>query len=200
MTTAHGIARRPLVAGLLKDRPEGLLVVTGLGSPTYDVAAAGDDPRNFYLWGAMGSAVTVGLGLALAQPEGRVLVITGDGELLMALGALATVGVQGPRNLAVCVLDNERYGETGGQASHTGSGVDIPAVATACGFREVRSFGKSYDIEEARRFVREAEGPVLASFKIDPAEQPRVMPPRDGHHLRTRFRQALLGNEAGLTG
>ena len=200
MTTAHGIARRPLVARLLENRPEGLLVVTGLGSPTYDVAAAGDDARNFYLWGAMGSAVTVGLGLALAQPDSRVLVVTGDGELLMALGALATVGVQKPRNLAVCVLDNERYGETGGQASHTGSGVDIPAVALACGFREVRCIRAADGIGAACALLREAEGPVLASFKIDGAEQPRVMPPRDGHHLRTRFRQALLGNEAGLTG
>ncbi|HEX2278022.1 MAG TPA: thiamine pyrophosphate-dependent enzyme, partial [Candidatus Tectomicrobia bacterium] len=103
------LPRREAVTALLADRPRDLLVISGLGSATYDLAAAGDDARNFYLWGAMGGALAMGLGLALAQPSKRILVLTGDGELLMGLGSLATVGVQAVRNLAVAVLDNEAY-------------------------------------------------------------------------------------------
>ncbi len=191
--TNMGIDRRELVAGLLRDRPDNLLVVTSLGSPTYDVAAAGDDPRNFYLWGAMGSAATVGLGLALARPSDRVLVIAGDGELLMALGALATIGAKKPGNLALAILDNERYGETGGQPSHTGAGVDIPAIARACGFARAESFRAPLDLAAARELLLQEAGAVLATFKIAGGELPRVMPSRDGHYLRTRFRQAVLG-------
>src|SRR5215469_2147092 len=128
MNEPNGLSRRSAVAQILADRRD-TLVVTGLGSPTYDVAAAGDHPLNFYLWGAMGSAATMGLGLALAQPRRRVLVITGDGELLMGLGALATIAAKQPANLAIAVIDNERYGETGMQASHTGVGVDLGEIA-----------------------------------------------------------------------
>jgi len=192
----NAIDRRALVAGLLQDRRDNLLVVSSLGSPTYDVAAAGDHPLNFYLWGAMGSAVTVGLGLALAKPDHRVLVVTGDGELLMGLGGLATIGVQAPANLAVAVLDNERYGETGGQMSHTAGGVDLPAVALACGFKSARSFAASLDLDHAREMMLREPGPVLAAFKIERRELPRVMPSRDGHYVRNRFRAELLGEAA----
>src|SRR5215510_15352710 len=128
MEEQNKLMRRATVARILADRGD-MLVVTGLGSPTYDCAAAGDHPLNFYLWGAMGSAVTVGLGLALAQPKRRVLVITGDGEMLMGLGALATAGAKKPDNLAVVVLDNERYGETGIEPTHPSAGVDLAGVA-----------------------------------------------------------------------
>src|SRR6185312_11177070 len=124
--------RRAAMSALMKDRGD-LLVVPGLGSTTWDLAAAGDDPRNFYLWGAMGGAAMVGLGLALAQTSRRVAVITGDGEMLMGLGSLATIGIQRPPNLAVIVFDNGVYGETGMQPSHTQSGVDLMAVAAGCG-------------------------------------------------------------------
>src|SRR5262245_56170716 len=124
MEEQNELMRRATVARILADRGD-MLVVTGLGSRTYDCAAAGDHPLDFYLWGAMGSAVTVGLGLALAQPKRRVLVITGDGEILMGLGALATAGAKKPDNLAVVVVDNERYGETGMQPTHTSAGVDL---------------------------------------------------------------------------
>ena len=97
----------------------------GSARPPGTLAAAGDDDRNFYLWGAMGGAAMIGLGLALAQPDKRVAVITGDGEMLMGMGALATIGVQQPNNLAVIVFDNGVYGETGMQPSHTQSGVDL---------------------------------------------------------------------------
>ncbi len=183
--------RRELVAQLLRERDDDLLVVTGLGSPTYDVAAAGDDPRNFYLWGAMGSAATIGLGLALARPQARVLVVTGDGEMLMALGALATIGVARPANLAIAVLDNRAYGETGGQASHTAHGVDLVAMAKAAGFDEAAHFDARGGFDAPRRLLRERPGPVLAVCAIRQGENPRVMPTRDGHHLRTRFREAI---------
>src|SRR5437764_11118166 len=114
--------RRDAMRMLLENRGD-LLLVTGLGSTTYDAAAVADDARNFYLWGAMGAAAMIGLGLAIARPDRRVLVVTGDGEILMGLGALATIGVQHPANLAVVVFDNGHYGETGMQASHTDSGV-----------------------------------------------------------------------------
>src|SRR6266545_34619 len=128
-----GLDRRKVVDALLERRGE-LLVVAGLGSAAWDCTAAGDHPLTFPLWGAMGSACMIGLGLALAQPKRRVLVVTGDGEMLMGLGSLATIGVQRPGNLAVVVLDNERYGETGMQPTHTGRGVDLAGVARAAGF------------------------------------------------------------------
>lgn len=183
--------RRALVAEILRDRSQELLVVTGLGSPTYDVAAAGDDPRNFYLWGAMGSAATVGLGLALARPQARVLVITGDGELLMAVGALATIGVARPGNLAIAVLDNRAYGETGGQASHTAAGVDLAAIARASGFARAENLDATHGAAPVRSLLHEAPGPVLAVCSIRSGENPRVMPSRDGHYLRARFRAAI---------
>src|SRR4029079_2674063 len=110
---------------------------TGLGAPTYDASATGDRPLNFYLWGAMGGAGMVGLGIALAQPNRRVLVLTGDGEMLMGMGSLATIAAAGAPNLAIAVLDNARYGETGSQHSHTGLTTDLAAVAAACGWQTV---------------------------------------------------------------
>src|SRR3972149_6276225 len=127
------LERRAAMATLLADRGDDLLVVPGLGSPAWDLAAAGDDDRNFYLWGAMGGAAMIGLGLALAQPKRRVLVVTGDGEMLMGLGTLATIAVQRPRNLAVVVFDNEHYGEPGMQPTHTAHDVDLAGVARAAG-------------------------------------------------------------------
>ena len=187
--------RRRTVARILADRGE-TLVVTGLGSPTYDCAAAGDHLLNFYLWGAMGSAVTVGLGLALAQPARRVLVITGDGELLMGLGALATVAVKRPRNLAITVLDNEHYGETGMQRTHTHAGVDLAGIARSCGFPHAATVEERAEVDRAITLLRSAEGPVFVVFKVAPTREPLVLPPRDGQFLKTRFRQALLGTAA----
>src|SRR5271157_5334879 len=130
--------RRDFVRQLLIDRGN-LLVVPGLGSATYDVAAAGDHPLNFYLWGAMGGTAMIGLGLALARPDRRVAVLTGDGDMLMGLGSLATIGVKQPANLAIVVLDNQHYGETGMQPSHTSAGIDLVATALACKFGQARA-------------------------------------------------------------
>src|ERR1700712_1187756 len=117
MSKTNLLDRRAVVAALLKGRGDAI-AVGGLGASTYDIAAVGDHARNFYLWGAMGGAVMIGLGVALAQPKLPVVVVTGDGEMLMGMGSLATVGLQKPRNLTIVVLDNEVYGENGGQGGH----------------------------------------------------------------------------------
>jgi len=195
MEEEHKLLRRATVARILANRGD-MLVVTGLGSPTYDCAAAGDHPLNFYLWGAMGSAVTVGLGLALAQPKRRVLVITGDGEMLMGLGALATAGAKKPDNLAVVVVDNERYGETGMQPTHTSAGVDLAGVAQSSGFRRTVTVRRAGELDDAASLLRTAKGPVLVVLKVSSARDPLVLPPWDGALLKSRFRQALLGARA----
>ena len=192
---SRGLHRRHVVKALLRDRG-GLLVVAGLGSSAWDCAAAGDHPLTFPLWGAMGSACMMGLGLALAQPRRRVLVVTGDGELLMGLGSLATIGAQRPVNLAVVVLDNERYGETGMQKTHTGYGVDLAAVARACGFAKTRIIRRSAEISPMRSGVYGGQGPLFFQVKVNPDSPPLVLPPRDGAHLKRRFREALLGKRA----
>lgn len=184
--------RRQVVQTLLERRGE-LLVVTGLGAPTYDVAAAGDDPRNFHLWGAMGGAAMVGLGLANAQPQRPVAIITGDGEQLMGMGSLATIGARRPRNLSIVVLDNERYGETGGQLTHTAKGVDLAGVAQACGFDEVVTVRTPDEAQALRERLHGCRGCLFALVKVDPADLPRVLPARDGALLARRFRQAVVG-------
>jgi thiamine pyrophosphate-dependent acetolactate synthase large subunit-like protein len=183
--------RREAVAALLKDRGD-LLVVTGLGSPSYDVHAAGDTDANYYLWGAMGAAALVGLGLAQARPDRKVLVITGDGEQLMGLGGLATIAVAKPRNLVVAVVDNGHFGETGMQESHTARGIDLAEVARACGFVDARAIRDMAGVEAARGALhREADGPRLFLLKVKADNLPRSLPPRDAVHLKNRFRAHL---------
>jgi thiamine pyrophosphate-dependent acetolactate synthase large subunit-like protein len=191
MSKANLLERRSVVSGLLADRRDAV-VVGGLGASTYDIAAAGDHDRNFYLWGAMGGAVMIGLGVALAQPELPVVVITGDGEMLMGMGSLATVGLQKPANLTIVVLDNEVYGETGGQASHTATTVDLVGVARACGISDARAIATMADIEAFAPIMQDvSNGPRFASVKIDGANLERVLSSRDGTFLVTRVRGAL---------
>jgi thiamine pyrophosphate-dependent acetolactate synthase large subunit-like protein len=184
--------RRKAVTRLLADRGE-TLVVTGLGGPTWDVAAAGDSPNNFYLWGGMGGAVLVGLGLALAQPTRRVLVITGDGEMLMGLGGLATIGAQKPGNLAVCVIDNERYGETGMQETHIAHGIDLVAIALGAGFHEATTVRSEKDLDAAVPLLLRATGPVLVDLKVSTDPVPMILPTRDGPAVKHRFKASVLG-------
>jgi len=186
------LPRRDAIARILAERTD-TLVVTGLGSPTYDCAAAGDHPLNFYLWGAMGSAVTVGLGLALAQPKRRVLVITGDGEMLMGLGALATVAVKRPNNLSIVVVDNEHYAETGMQPTHTNAGVVFAGIALRCGFPQATTVRRADELDSAVSSLYRGDGPVLVVLKVSSARDPLVLPPWDGALLKSRFRQAVLG-------
>jgi thiamine pyrophosphate-dependent acetolactate synthase large subunit-like protein len=187
--------RRDVVEALLRDRGD-ILVVAGLGSSAWDCTAAGDHPLTFPLWGAMGSACMIGLGLALAQPRRRVLVVTGDGEMLMGLGSLATIGVQRPDNLAIVVLDNERYGETGMQKTHTAYGTDLAAIATACGFAKAEIVRSTSQIAGVRAGIHRARGPLFCQVKVASDPDPLVLPPRDGAHLKHRFRGALLGKAA----
>ena len=189
------LQRRAVVAEILRERGE-RLVVSGLGAPTWDVAAAGDTPRTFPLWGAMGGAVMVGLGLALAQPAQRVLVITGDGEMLMGIGALATVAAMAPENLAIVVLDNERYGETGMQATHTAGVCDLAGIAIAAGLPRSRTVRSHAELEAALPEIRDATGPVFVDIKVTADDLPLVTPPKDGTHLKERFRRAVLGADA----
>jgi len=181
--------RRAAIRQLLADRGD-MLVVTGLGSTTYDAASLGDDERNFYLWGAMGGAAMVGLGLAIARPDRAVLVVTGDGDTLMGLGALATIAVAAPPNLAIAVFDNGRYAETGMQPSHTHQTVNLAAVAGACGVPAVFDIADPAALTEFARQVRRAERTLFARIAIHADEPPRVLPPRDGVLLKNRFRRA----------
>jgi thiamine pyrophosphate-dependent acetolactate synthase large subunit-like protein len=189
--------RREAVRELLRERGD-LLVVAGLGSPAYDLAACGNEPLDFPLWGAMGGAAMVGLGLALAQPERTVLALTGDGEMLMGLGSLATIAARQPPNLRVVVLDNERYGETGQQRTHTALGVDLAAVAAGCGFPTVRTVREAGELALLRQELYSAAGLCFAVVKVMAEELPRVLPPRDGPFLAQRLREALLGTDRAL--
>ena len=187
--------RRDVVNELLRDRGD-ILVIAGLGAPNWDVSAAGDHANNFPLWGAMGAASMMGLGLALAQPKRKVLVITGDGEMLMSIGSLATVAVEKPANLTIAVLDNERFGETGMQKTHTASGVDLAGMALAAGIRTSQTVRTMEQVSEIRDLVHQGKGPVFALVKINPEALVFTLPPADGVILTTRFRQSVLGDEA----
>ena len=185
------IPRREAVAAILRDR-DNTLVVTGLGSPSYDVHSVGDRDDNYYLWGAMGGAALVGLGLAQAQPEKRVLVITGDGEQLMAFGSLATIAVAQPRNLTIVVIDNHHFGETGMQTSHTGRGIDFAKIAASCGFAETATLRSMEEVEAlTKKLHATADGPRLFVIKVAAENLPRSLPSRDAIFIKNRFRAHL---------
>ena len=198
MSGAAGMAsetlldRRAVVARLVRGRQD-LMVVSSLGSPTYDLAAAGDHDRNFYLWGAMGGAAAMGLGLALSQPSVPVMVLVGDGECLMGVGSFATIALQQPRNLSVVVLDNGLYGETGAQRSHTAGGlVDLAAVALGCGIKETLRVWDTDGLDDLAGRVNQAgAGPLVAVVRIDGEEKPRCLPSRDGVLAKTLMRRSL---------
>jgi thiamine pyrophosphate-dependent acetolactate synthase large subunit-like protein len=193
------LKRRQVVAQLLAGRSPDLLVVSGLGAPSFDVAAVGDHHLNFPLWGGMGAALPIGLGLAAAQPKKRVLVLTGDGELLMGLGGLATAAAQRLENLICVVLDNERYGETGMQATHTGMGVDLAGIARSSGWVEAHNIAEQMALDAFVPKLKAGRGPIFGNIKVAADAEGFALPPRDGGHLQVRFRQALLGPDAALT-
>lgn len=183
--------RRAAVKALLSDRGD-LLVISGLGSSSYDVFDAGEHPGNFYLWGAMGGAAMVGLGLALAQPKRPVLVITGDGEQLMGIGSLLTIATKQPGNLSIAVLDNGHFGETGMQLSHSGLGAKLEVIASGAGIGNVSDIADMAGIERFRNSLRDlGGGPRLARIRIAAGEVERALPPRDGTYLKNRFRGHL---------
>ena len=191
---SYPLHRREVVEALLSRRGE-MLVVAGLGAPAWDITAAGDRAQNFPLWGAMGGAVPLGLGLALAQPSRRVLVITGDGEMLMGIGSLATVALQAPANLAIVVLDNESYGETGMQSTHTAGPTDLAAIASASGIPHTAVVRDADAMASALPQILTQDGPVFLNIKVRAEKLPLVLPPKDGKLLSRRFRRALLESD-----
>jgi thiamine pyrophosphate-dependent acetolactate synthase large subunit-like protein len=186
------LRRRAIVKAILAERGDAL-VIGGLGSAAWDITDAGDTPLNFPLWGAMGGTVAIALGLAIAQPGRRVLALSGDGDLLMGVGSLATVAVQAPRNLAIVALDNERYGETGMQETATASGVDLTGIARACGFPLAATIRDAAGFAAALPQIIGAPGPCFFTIKVRAEKLPLVLPPKDGTELKQRFRRALLG-------
>jgi thiamine pyrophosphate-dependent acetolactate synthase large subunit-like protein len=191
------LKRRSVVRALLQDR-DGLLAIAGLGAPAWDITAAGDVPENLPLWGGMGGAAMIGLGLALAQPTRKVAVITGDGEMLMGIGSLATIAVQKPRNLSIIVLDNEHYGETGMQETHTRHGVDLAAMAKGAGISDTRVVRTAEEVIALRAAIHAGTGPIFAQIKIDESSEPLVLPPREASILQARMREAIMGKAAHL--
>lgn len=182
--------RRAFVAKLLSATPDAL-VVTGLGSAAYDVFAAGDRDLNYYLWGAMGGASSIALGLALAQPTRSVVVITGDGEQMMGIGSLATIAAKHPKNLSIVVLDNGHFGETGMQRSHTSLGTDLVAVAKGFGIADAFTADSLDGCDEVAQRVLTREGVCFVQVFIEADEPARALPPRDGPFIKNRFRAAL---------
>lgn len=185
--------RRHAVPALI-ERPSDFLIVTGLAGSAQEISAMTDSsPGVFALGGAMGAALAMGLGLALAQPKRRVLAVTGDGELLMNVGTLATIALQNPPNLTVICVDNGHYGETGNQDSHTGLGVRLDTIASGAGFAVVHTINTEADLEEGRRLVREGNGPIFILLRVKegpPLRKGRNLVP---HLERDKFRAALLG-------
>lgn len=188
------LQRREVVSKINQGRGDALMV-TGLGSSSYDLHAAGDDDRNFYLWGAMGGAAMTGLGVAMAQPDKHIIVLTGDGEMLMGIGALATIGVQQPKNLSIIVLDNGHYGETGMQASHTQFGVDLPGIASASGLPVTMSVTNEAELDKLIEAITAQQqgksGAIFASVKVAPESPERSLPIVDGVEIKNRFRRTL---------
>ena len=191
MSPQQTLNRREAILHLLSERAD-TIVVTGLGSPTYDVAAAGDHDRNFYLWGAMGGAAMTGLGIALAQPDVPVLVVTGDGEMLMGMGSFSAIADQAPNNLTILVIDNELYGETGAQETHTAGGTDLTEIAKACGIKQAHTISNMAGVEElAKRLHRVGDGPQVAVLKVARTETQKTLAIREGAHNKARLRLAL---------
>ena len=176
----------------LVGRHEDFLIVAGLAGTARDLTFLSQDaPHVFALAGAMGSATSIGLGLALARPERRVLVVTGDGELLMNVGTLATAAVMNPPNLAIVCVDNGRYGETGWQKSHTSLGVDLEQMALGAGIRTTRLISRPEEIPEASRLIREGNGTSFVLMRVKPNESPPHKRDLDPATERLRFRAAL---------
>lgn len=176
-------------------RHEDFLIVTGLAGTAKDIAAlTNDGPHIFTMAGAMGAAVSMGLGLALAKPDKKVLVVTGDGELLMNVGALATVGVVNPPNLGIVCVDNGHYGETGYQRSHTSRGVDLEKMAIGAGIKVTRTVEKEPEIAPAARILRETNNATFVVLRVKPTDPPKFKRNFEPASCRVRFRMNLLGH------
>src|SRR5712672_1833731 len=175
-------------------RHQDFLFISGLGGSARDVGAvAGDGAHVYSLGGAMGGACMIGLGLALARPDKRVLVVTGDGELLMNSGALATIAVVNPPNLAIVCVDNGHYGETGYQKSHTSLGVDLERIAAGSGIKATRTVATEGELADGARMLRGSNGTAFVVLRVKPTDPPAFKRNMDPSACRHRFRTALLG-------
>jgi thiamine pyrophosphate-dependent acetolactate synthase large subunit-like protein len=184
--------RREAVPALL-GRHEDFLIVTGLAGTAKDIAAlTRDGEHTFTMAGAMGAACMTALGLALARPDKRVLAITGDGELLMNVGALATIAVINPANLSIVCVDNGHYGETGYQKSHTSLGVDLEKIAIGSGIKMTRTIRSAAEIADGARLLREGNGTAFVLLRVKPTDPPGYKRNMDAAAVRTRFKTALL--------
>ena len=174
-------------------------VVASLGHPAYDLYAAGDRPENFYTWGSMGLASSIGLGIAIARPDLRVFVVEGDGSLLMNLGSLATIGWTHPRNLVVIVWDNELYGTTGGQPTATAHRANLEVTARALGAKEAITVATEDEFDRAIARSRVEDGPWVIVAKVGESA-PTTKPPLDCVFLKQRFMSAIGNVEVGTQG
>lgn len=192
-TPTGTMSRKDAVPKLLGDTDD-FLIVAGLAGPAKDVAATVKDKANaFYFAGAMGGAVSMGLGLALAQPDRKVLVVTGDGELLMNVGALATVAIRNPANLSIVCVDNGHYGETGYQLSHTSLGTDLAVMAAGAGIQNTRTVSEEGEIEEASQLIRQSNGASFVLLKVSTDPSDSYKRSLDAVRNKVLFRDALLG-------
>ena len=175
-------------------RHEDFLIVSGLAGTSRDVAALTQDGAHTYtMAGAMGGACMIGLGLALARPDKRVLVVTGDGELLMNIGALSTIAVLNPANLAIICVDNGHYGETGYQKSHTSLGVDLEKIALGSGIKATRTISADEEVADGARLLRQGNGTAFVVLRVKPTDPPAFKRNMDPSACRNRFRGARLG-------
>ncbi|MGH7910949.1 MAG: thiamine pyrophosphate-dependent enzyme [Candidatus Dormibacteraceae bacterium] len=173
-------------------RHHDFLIVTGLAGAAKDVASLSDDaPNVFTMGGAMGAATSIGLGLALAVPRRQVLVVTGEGELLMNLGSLATVAALDPPNLSILCVDNARYGETGYQRSHTAFRTDLEQVARGAGIRRTMTARTVDDLAAAHRLLRDQAAAAFVVVRVNTNPPPPYRRDFDGAACRLRFRAAL---------
>ena len=186
--------RRLVISELLKER-ENSLIVNGLGGTCWDVASLGDNDLNFYVWGGMGNACMIGLGLALTQPDKKVIVITGDGEMLMGIGSLATIALKQPKNLSIVVFDNELYGETGNQKTHTAYCTNLSKIAIGSGIINSSIILTQEDLLSLSSEIHQIKNLSFSVIKINQDQEEIVLPIREGAFIKSRFRRALLGEK-----
>ena len=169
--------------------PEGL-IVAGPGNAKFDLAGTGDRPQHFYLWNSLGLAPSVGLGLALAQPQKQVIVLDGDGGTLMNLGALVTLARLAPPNLLQIVWDNGQYQLTGGQPTATATVTDLAATGRGAGLTHVATVTTMSEFETGLEAWLTEPGPWLAVAKIDHSPAP-TRPPKDPVWIKLRFMETV---------
>ena len=193
----YKLNRRHVISELLKNRSDNL-IINGLGGTCWDVASLGDHNLNFYVWGGMGNACMIGLGLALSQPNKKILVITGDGEMLMGIGSLITIAVKKPKNLSIIVFDNELYGETGNQRTHTAHGVSLSKIAKGSGIKNSKLIENMTDLKVLSSEINQISELSFSQIKINNESVETILPIREGSYIKSRFRKTLLGKEALL--